>query len=83
MNAGSVFKNPPGDSAGRLIDEAGLKGLTVGGVRVSPVHANFIEADLDATATDVYLLIRMVQTKMGERGVDLDPEVRFLGDFEG
>lgn len=82
LNAGSVFKNPPGDSAGRLIDEAGLKGLAVGGARVSPVHANFIEAGQDATATDVYRLIRTVQEKMGERGVNLEPEVRLLGNFE-
>jgi UDP-N-acetylmuramate dehydrogenase len=82
LNAGSVFKNPPGDSAGRLIDRAGLKGLTVGGARVSPLHANFIEAGRDATARDVYRLIRSVQATMGEHGVHLEPEVRLLGNFE-
>jgi UDP-N-acetylmuramate dehydrogenase len=82
LNAGSVFKNPPGDSAGRLIDRAGLKGLTVGGARISPMHANFIEAGRNATALDVYRLIRTVQTKMEERGIHLDPEVRLLGSFE-
>ncbi len=82
LNAGSVFKNPPGDSAGRLIDQAGLKGLTIGGARVSPIHGNFIEAGSSATALDVYRLIRAVQAKMEERGIHLDPEVRFLGDFE-
>ena len=82
LNAGSVFKNPSGDSAGRLIDRAGLKGLTMGGARISPVHANFIEAGRDATALDVYRLIRTVQAKMEERSIHLEPEVRFLGDFE-
>ncbi len=82
LNAGSVFKNPSGDSAGRLIDRAGLKGLTVGGARVSAMHANFIEAARDATALDVYRLIRTVQEKMEEQGVHLEPEVRLLGDFE-
>jgi len=81
LNAGSVFKNPPGDSAGRLIDEAGLKGFTIGEARVSPVHANFFEATKDATATDVYRLIRTVQSKLAESGVVLEPEVRLLGDF--
>jgi len=82
LNAGSVFKNPPGDSAGRLIDQAGLKGLIVGGARVSPMHANFIEAGRGATALDVYRLIRTVQARMEERGISLEPEVRFLGSFE-
>ena len=82
LNAGSVFKNPPGDSAGRLIDRAGLKGLSVGGARVSTVHANFIEAGPDATSSDVYALIGEVQRRLlDESGVSLEPEVRFVGDF--
>lgn len=80
-NAGSVFKNPPGDSAGRLIDTCGLKGLTVGGASVSSRHANFIEAE-GATASDIYGLIRTVQRLVRERsGVALEPEVRFIGAF--
>jgi UDP-N-acetylmuramate dehydrogenase len=82
LNAGSVFKNPPGDSAGRLIDQAGLKGLSVGEARVSPVHANFIEAGAKATASDVYRLITTVQRRLRDAGVVLEPEVRFVGDFE-
>ncbi len=80
-NAGSVFKNPPGESAGRLIDHCGLKGLSVGGATVSSVHANFIEAE-GATASDIYGLIRTVQQQVLERaGVKLEPEVRLIGAF--
>jgi UDP-N-acetylmuramate dehydrogenase len=82
-SAGSVFKNPPGDSAGRLIDAAGAKGMRVGGAEVSLVHANFIVADAGARAADVWTLIRRVQRIVREHaGVDLDPEVRFLGAFD-
>ncbi|MGH2760503.1 MAG: UDP-N-acetylmuramate dehydrogenase [Actinomycetota bacterium] len=81
-SAGSVFKNPPGDSAGRLIDSVGGKELRVGGAAVSDVHANFIVAGSDATATDVWSLIRRVHDRVLEAtGVDLEPEVRFLGSF--
>jgi len=84
FNAGSVFKNPPGDAAGRLIDEAGLKGLRVGGVAVSEMHANFFTADEDATAGDVWDLIREVRRRVGERtGIWLTPEIRLAGPFEG
>jgi UDP-N-acetylmuramate dehydrogenase len=83
LNAGSVFKNPRGDSAGRLIDQAGLKGFSVGGARVSMVHANFIEAGPDATARDVHTLIRSIQDRIRRQyGVELEAEVRFLGRFE-
>jgi UDP-N-acetylmuramate dehydrogenase len=82
-SAGSVFVNPPGDSAGRLIEEAGLKGLRLGGARISPVHANFIVNERGATAADVVGLIRQVRTSVKESaGVDLRPEIRFLGTFE-
>jgi UDP-N-acetylmuramate dehydrogenase len=82
LNAGSVFKNPPGDAAGRIIDELGLKGLTVGGARVSPRHANFFEADRDATAADVYALVVEVRRRVAEAtGIVLEPEIRFVGDF--
>lgn len=82
-SAGSVFVNPPGESAGRLIENAGLKGLRVGGARVSPVHANFIVNEGGATARDVVTLIRTVHDAVSEKfGVELQPEIRFLGHFE-
>jgi UDP-N-acetylmuramate dehydrogenase len=81
-SAGSVFKNPAGDSAGRLIEEAGLKGARSGGAEVSLVHANFIVADRDAAAADVWSLIVRARALVRARfGVDLEPEVRFLGEF--
>jgi UDP-N-acetylmuramate dehydrogenase len=79
-NAGSVFSNPPGDSAGRLIDAAGLKGLRVGGASVSAKHANFIQADAGATAGDVHALIGEVRRRVAEAsGVVLETEVRLIG----
>lgn len=82
LNAGSVFKNPPGDAAGRIIDELGLKGLRVGGVAVSDRHANFFVADANACAQDVFDLVHRVQHVVAERaGIVLEPEVRFVGDF--
>jgi UDP-N-acetylmuramate dehydrogenase len=79
-NAGSVFTNPPGDSAGRLIDEAGLKGHRIGSAEVSPKHANFIQADVDGSAADVRRLIEDVQRRVRERfGVELATEVRMIG----
>ncbi len=79
-NAGSVFANPPNDSAGRLIDEAGLKGFRLGSAEVSAKHANFIQADADGSADDVYRLIRFVQATVAERtGVELRPENRLVG----
>ncbi|MGH2793392.1 MAG: UDP-N-acetylmuramate dehydrogenase [Actinomycetota bacterium] len=82
-NAGSVFKNPPGEAAGRIIERILGKGLTVGGARISEVHANFIVASPGATADDVYTLIRRIQRRVKEDiGVDLEPEVRLVGDFE-
>jgi UDP-N-acetylmuramate dehydrogenase len=81
-NCGSVFTNPPGDHAARLIDQAGGKGLRVGGARVSAKHANFIVAVPGATAADVLALIREVQTLVaGRAGVHLDPEVHLVGRF--
>ena len=79
-SAGCIFKNPPGNSAGRLIDECGLKGERVGGAEVSPVHANFIVNREAATASDVLALIRRVRARVKEkRGVDLQPEVLLYG----
>ena len=84
QNAGSVFTNPPGDSAGRLVDEAGLKGLRLGSATVSSKHANFIQADDGGTANDVLALIREVQRRVAEAtGVHLEPELRLVGFGEG
>ena len=83
LNAGSVFKNPPGDAAGRLIDDAGLKGHGIGDVRVSPRHANFFEAGPAATAQQVRdLTFEVRQIVAAKTGVWLEPEVRFIGSFE-
>lgn len=82
-NAGSVFRNPPGDSAGRIIDALGLKGFSVGGVRVSEKHANFFVATPEATASDLYELVTRVRARVSsETGIDLTPEIQFVGDFE-
>ena len=81
-NCGSVFKNPPDGHAARLIEEAGLKGLRVGGVQVSTKHANFIVADPGAGADDVRTLIGAHPRAGPERfGVDLEPEVQMIGGF--
>jgi UDP-N-acetylmuramate dehydrogenase len=80
-NCGSVFVNPAGDSAGRLIDEAGLRGLEHGGARVSEQHANFIVTGADATAADVLELIRVVHdTVLEEHGIDLRSELVVVGE---
>jgi UDP-N-acetylmuramate dehydrogenase len=82
QNAGSVFKNPPGDSAGRLVEAAGLKGFRVGGASVSELHANFAMAGEEASAQDVYDLVQEVRRRVREAsGVELEPEIRFVGSF--
>ena len=82
-NAGSVFTNPEGDSAGRLIEAAGLKGFRLGTARVSEKHANFIQADRDGRADDVRALMAHVRDAVSEQsGVVLQAEVRLLG-FDG
>jgi UDP-N-acetylmuramate dehydrogenase len=79
-NAGSVFANPEGDSAGRLIDSAGLSGLRVGSASVSTKHANFIQCDDGGSADDVFALVGRVRAAVAERfGVTLEPEVRLVG----
>jgi UDP-N-acetylmuramate dehydrogenase len=79
-NAGSVFRNPPGDHAARLIDAAGLKGTVIGGAEVSEQHANFIVNRGAATAADIEALIRYVRERVAEdSGVRLEPEVRLVG----
>jgi UDP-N-acetylmuramate dehydrogenase len=80
-NAGSVFKNPPDDYAGRLVEASGLKGLRVGGACVSELHANFIVNTGEATARDIEQLIALVQQRVWEaQGVRLESEVRIVGD---
>ncbi len=80
-NAGSVFRNPPGDYAARLIEQCGLKGRQIGGARVSEKHANFIVNAGGATATDIEDLIEEVQAAVEEKtGIRLHPEVRIVGD---
>ncbi|HUW37520.1 MAG TPA: UDP-N-acetylmuramate dehydrogenase [Rhodocyclaceae bacterium] len=80
-NAGSVFRNPPNDHAARLIEAAGLKGLAIGGARVSEKHSNFIvNPDGGATAGEIEMLIDQVQARVGEKfGVQLQREVRIVG----
>jgi UDP-N-acetylmuramate dehydrogenase len=81
-SAGSTFRNPPGDSAGRLIDAAGLKGRRIGGASVSEKHANFIVNDGKGSAADVRALVDEVAAVVErETGVRLEPEVVFLGDW--
>jgi len=82
-NAGSVFVNPEGDSAGRLIESVGLKGCRVGGAAVSDVHANFIVNTGTATASDVLELVRQIRQSVEDaHGIELKPEIRFLGSFQ-
>lgn len=79
-SAGCMFRNPEGDSAGRLVDSCGLKGESIGDAEVSRVHANFIINRGSASATDVLTLVRRVRARVRARtGVDLQPEVRLLG----
>jgi UDP-N-acetylmuramate dehydrogenase len=80
QNAGSVFTNPPGDSAGRLVEAAGCKGLRIGTAEVSPKHANFIQADAGGSADDVRALMEEVRRRVAERfGVVLEAETRLAG----
>jgi UDP-N-acetylenolpyruvoylglucosamine reductase len=80
-SAGCIFKNPKQMSAGKLIDELGLKGKTIGKARVSEVHGNFIVNDGGATAADVLQLIEFIQKRAKEeRGIQLETEVMILGD---
>ncbi len=79
-SAGCIFKNPEQMPAGKLIEELGLKGLSIGGARVSEMHGNFIVNEGGATASDVMQLIAAIrQRARQERGIDLEPEVMILG----
>ncbi|GAC1301248.1 MAG: UDP-N-acetylmuramate dehydrogenase [Vulcanimicrobiaceae bacterium] len=81
-NAGSCFRNPPGDKAGRLIEAAGCKGTRVGAAEVSEVHANFVVNRGEATAADTAALLARVRRTVAERfGVELELEVHFVGVF--
>lgn len=80
QNAGSVFTNPPGDAAGRLVDEAGCRGLRLGTAAVSTKHANFIQADPGGSADDVAALILEVRRRVARAtGISLHPELRMVG----
>jgi UDP-N-acetylmuramate dehydrogenase len=82
-SCGSVFRNPPGDHAARLIEAAGLKGLNVGGAQVSPMHANFIINTGEASASDIEALLLLVRAEVARRfEVDLIAEVKIVGDFQ-
>jgi UDP-N-acetylmuramate dehydrogenase len=82
-SVGSIFRNPPGDYAGRLIEAAGLKGMQIGQAQFSPVHANFLVNLGGATAHDVLTAIRLAQdTVAAQFGATLLPEILFVGDFE-
>ncbi|MDL1900716.1 UDP-N-acetylmuramate dehydrogenase [Anaerolineae bacterium CFX9] len=79
---GSIFKNPPGDYAGRLIESCGLKGYSIGGAQVSPVHANFFLNHDHATARDYFALIEHVRSVVHEQtGVMLETEIECIGEF--
>jgi UDP-N-acetylmuramate dehydrogenase len=81
-NAGSVFRNPPDDHAARLVEACGLKGHAIGGARVSEKHANFIVNPAGrAKAADIEALIAFVRASvLANTGVNLEPEVRIVGD---
>jgi UDP-N-acetylmuramate dehydrogenase len=81
-NAGSCFRNPPGDKAGRLIEAAGAKGWREGDAEVSPQHANFIVNRGNARAADVAALLARVRRAVVEQfGIELELEVHFVGVF--
>ena len=81
-SAGSTFKRPEGYFAGKLIEDAGLRGFSIGGAQISTLHCGFVVNNGDATAKDVYDLIRHVQKTVFEKfNVMLEPEVKILGEF--
>ncbi len=80
-SAGSVFKNPPGRKAWKLIDDAGLRGLRLGGVRVSPLHANFIVKEGDATADEFETVVDLIKLRVKKVfGIELEEEVKIIGE---
>jgi len=83
-SVGSVFRNPEGNSAGRLIEKAGLKGKVIGGAIISPKHANFIINQNNASAQDIFDLILLARnTVMEQFGINLVPEIELLGEWQG
>ena len=79
---GSIFKNPPGDFAGRLIEACGLKGTRIGDAEISNQHANFFINRGQATATDIYNLIQIARTKVAEKfNLNLDLEIELIGHW--
>lgn len=81
-SAGSVFKNPPGQFAGKIIEELGFKGANIGGAQVSTRHANFIVNRGNATAQEVYALMEKIKSAVLEkRGINLEPEIKTAGSF--
>jgi UDP-N-acetylmuramate dehydrogenase len=79
---GSMFKNPPGDYAGRLIEAVGLKGTRIGEAQISDKHANFFINQGNASASDIYALINLVQRSVFDKfGVRLDLEIELVGDW--
>ncbi len=81
-SAGSTFKRPEGFFAGKLIEDAGLKGYRIGGASVSELHCGFVVNDLDGTANDIYRLIKHIEKRVFENsGVKLQLEVKLIGDF--
>jgi UDP-N-acetylmuramate dehydrogenase len=82
-SAGSVFKRPPGHFAGKLIEESGLKGYSVGGAQVSEIHAGFIVNRGGASCSDVLKLIKIIQKSVHQRtGVMLETELRVVGEMD-
>jgi UDP-N-acetylmuramate dehydrogenase len=80
---GSTFKNPSGDYAGRLIEAAGLKGKKIGGVEISPIHANFLINDGTASAEDYHQLISLIQKTVANKfSVKLELEIELLGEWQ-
>jgi UDP-N-acetylmuramate dehydrogenase len=80
--AGSVFKNPPEGFAGRMLEDAGVKGMQIGGARVSGRHANWIENTGAATASDVCELMQALRKVVADRfGVTLEPEIELVGEW--
>lgn len=80
---GSMFKNPPGDFAGRLIEAAGLKGHRIGHAMISPIHANFIINLEEAKAEDIWHLMNLAQSAVKEQfGITLEPEIELIGEFD-
>jgi UDP-N-acetylmuramate dehydrogenase len=80
-SCGSVFRNPPGDYAARLIETSGLKGFGIGGAVISAKHANFIINEGSASAADIEALIEHIQTVVRDQhGIELQPEVHIIGE---